>query len=145
MAFNLNKFNNQNFERRIEEVEISALQDFFPKDKKAIFTVQGLTHPELAKAREGLQKVDNLQSLLEAAAGSKPAIKDAIQTLISNNVDVPQDTQLRILHLVSGSVEPKLDEISSIKLANCFPTEFMTLTNKIMELSGKGQVAIKKP
>lgn len=142
--FNLDKFTNANFERRTEVVPVGALQDFFPKDEEAVFKVQGLTHSEIAECAEKIQSQGNLKTVLEAAAGHKPSIKSAIGEIIESKLQVPIDTQKRILHLVKGSVEPKFDEMSAVKLSETFPVEFTELTNKILELSGKGQVSVKK-
>jgi hypothetical protein len=148
MTFDVSKFAKAKFERRTEAVEVTALSDFFPKPKdpkqKPTITVQGLTHHEVARCAEGMQSNDNLKALLEAAAGHKPAIKAAVGQLLGGENDIPKDTQKRILHLVSGSLEPKIDEGIAVKLAENFPIEFTILTNKILELTGLGQIAVKK-
>ena len=142
--FNSDKFGSTTFERRTEAVDMTALAEFFDLDDKQVFTVQGLTHHELASCVEGLQAKDNTKSILEAVAGSNHAIKGAIKDIINNNNDIPVDTQKRILHLTKGAVAPAIDEMFAVQLAERFPVEFTILTNKILELSGLGQVAIKK-
>lgn len=142
--FEVNKFNKAKFERRVEGVEVKALSDFFKKGSDPVIMVRGLTHHEVAKCAEGIQSSANLEALLKAAAGHAPSMKDAIGELIGKVGDTPKDTQKRILHLVEGAVEPEFDEMTAIKLAETFPIEFTQLTNKILELTGLGQVAIKK-
>ena len=142
--FQVNQFSNAKFERRQEAVTVAALQDFFSDGDKPEFIVQGLTHHEVARCAEGLQNNDNLKALLQAAAGHTPSIKDAVGEILGGTINIPVDTQKRILHLVAGSVTPKIDESMAVKLAETCPIEFTELTNKILELTGLGQVAIKK-
>ena len=83
--------------------------------------------------------------MLQALAGHTPSIKEAVTEMLGGTMSVPVDTQKRILHLVKGSVDPKIDESVAVKLSETFPIEFLVLTNKILELTGLGQTAIKKP
>jgi len=142
--FNSSEFASAKFERRTEVVAVDGLKDFFADGAKPEFEVQGLTHAEIAKCSEGAQGDSNLRPLLEAAAGHKPSIKEAVTQILGGVVDVPLDTKKRILQLTTGSVEPKIDEGMAVKLAETFPVEFTILTNKILELTGLGQVAVKK-
>jgi len=142
--FNTQKFGNANFERRQESVEVKALSDFFDKGEEPKIVVQGLTHHEVSRCSEGIQNSTNLEAMLKAAAGHAPAMKEAVGELLGKVGDVPKDTQKRIMHLVAGSVKPEIDEMTAVKLAETFPIEFTILTNKIVELTGLGQVAVKK-
>ena len=142
--FDTNKFGNAKFERRTESVDVDALKDFFPEGEEPKILVQGLTHHEVSKCAEGIQGNANLEAMLKAAAGHTPSMKEAVGELLGKTTEVPKDTQKRILHLVAGSVEPKIDESTAVKLAETFPIEFTLLSNKIIELTGLGQVAIKK-
>ena len=146
MTFDIKAFNKAKFKRRTEEVEVDALSAFFKsknkteqEDIKPVFVVQGLTHHEISEAKDSLKGSDNLKTMLEAMAGSKPALKEAVTDLIEAKVNLSQDTQLKIKHLVLGCVEPKVDETAAVKIAECFPVEFITIANKIMELTGLGQ------
>ena len=149
--FDIKAFNKTAFKRRTAEVEVSALSAFFKdapnseqEDAKHVFIVQGLTHHEIAEAKDSLTGQDNLKSILEAIQASKPAIKAAVTDLIEAKVNLPQDTQLKIKHLIMGCVEPAIDESTAVKLAECFPIEFTVIANKIIELTGLGQEAVKK-
>jgi hypothetical protein len=42
--------------------------------------------------------------------------------------------------LVIGSVDPRIELETAIKLCKVFPVEFMQLTNKITVLTGQGSV-----
>lgn len=142
--FNSSKFDSTKFEARTGAITIDGLRDFFDEDEEPEFVVRSLTHAEVAQCAEGAQSDPNLKALLEAAAGHTPAIKGAVQEMLGKVLDVPVDTKKRILHLTKGSVEPKIDEGTAVKLAETFPIEFTLLTNKILELTGLGQVAVKK-
>lgn len=144
MTFDKNRFNSATFERRTETVPVAVLSDFFGEDEKAEFEVQGLTHHEIAECSAGVQGNENLKNILQAAAGHKPSIKKAIEDILETSVEVPVDTQKRILQLVKGCLKPKLDEGTSVRIAERFPVEFIELTNKILELTGLGHIAVKK-
>ena len=144
MTFDINGFNGATFQRRTETVPIAVLSDFFGKDEKAEFEIQGLTHHEIAECAAGIQGNENLKAILQAAAGHKPSIKEAIGDILQKSVEVPVDTQKRILHLVKGCITPKIEEGTAVLIAERFPVEFIELTNKILELTGLGQIAVKK-
>ncbi len=142
--FDTGKFGKAKFERRTESVDVSALKDFFQEGEEPKILVQGLTHHEVSRCSEGIQGNTNLEALLKATAGHAPSMKEAVGELLGKTTEVPKDTQKRILHLVAGSLEPKIDEMTAVKLAETFPIEFTLLSNKIVELTGLGQLAIKK-
>lgn len=151
MTFDTKAFNKATFKRRTAEVDVTALSAFFKSDKDAeqtgaknVFIVQGLTHHEIAESKDSLTGQDNLKSILEAVSASKPALQAAVTDLIKSKVNLPQDTQLKIKHLVFGCVDPVIDEITAVRIAERFPVEFIGIASKIMELTGLGQEAIKK-
>lgn len=143
--FNTSKFANTKFERRTEAVPVDSLKDFFEEGEKPEFIVQSLTHAEIASCAEKASGNDNLKVLLEAAAGHKPSIKEAVGEILGKADSVPLDTRKRILHLIHGCLTPKLDEGQAVLLSETFPVEFTELTNKILQLTGLGQIAVKKP
>jgi len=145
MSFDLKGFAKAKFKRRTEEFEVEVLRPFFGADDEPVFIVQGLRHDEIATCNMAVKKSDNLTAILQAAANHKPSIKTAIGDMISANIDVPEDTQKRIMHLTFGSVEPKINESLAVKLAETFPVEFVQLTDTILKLTGEGMIAVKKP
>lgn len=142
--FNTQKFGSTNFERRTGVVNVDALAEFFEDGEEPEITVKGLTHQEVAQCADGIKSDVNLEALLKAAAGHTPSMKEAVGELLNKTTNTPVDTKKRILHLVVGAVKPEIDEMTAVKLAETFPIEFTQLTNKILELTGLGQVAVKK-
>ena len=143
--FNVEKFTKARFEHRTERVEVPALAEFFTPDDDgkvdAAFTVRGLTFEELARAENQADNTDTVRKLLEQFSSSNATAKSAaLADALGYGEDVPRQQVIRKAHLVIGSVEPPIDEEMAVKLANTFPIEFKQLTNKILELTGKGQV-----
>ena len=122
-----------------------ALSAFFTPDDDgkidAAFTVRGLTFEELARAENQADNTDTVRKLLEHLGSSNAQAKSAaLADALGYGEEVPRQQVIRKAHLVIGSVDPAIDEEMAVKLANTFPVEFKQLTNKILELTGKGQV-----
>ena len=139
MAFNSKAFMKQQFEARTEDVRVLELDAWFDEESDPVFTVRGLTFEELAKADAA---ADNSKAMLNLVASLQTKDGDAIGEGIKDAFGVGKETPAnmikRINHLVMGSVSPEIDEEFAVKLANTFPVEFTQLTNKIVELTGKG-------
>ena len=134
----LQKYLQASFTAREAECKVPPeLAEYFGKTWK----VRGLTGPELARARESSERSDNLKALVAAMAGAGDKA-EAIRTSMGlNNDDVPADISRRIEMLAAGSVSPVLGENSrdvAVKLADTHGTFFYELTNRILELTGKG-------
>jgi hypothetical protein len=145
MAFNSRGFMKQQFEARTADVRVLELAEWFDKDTDPVFTVRGLTFEELNKADNA---ADNSKAMIELISRLQtkdgPAIAEGIKDAFGVGKETPANMVKRINHLVMGSVEPVIDEEFAVKLANTFPIEFMTLTNKVIELTGKGYVPGKQ-
>ena len=135
----------QQFEARTAEVRVSELADWFDGDADPVFTVRGLTFEELNKADNA---ADNSKAMLELITRLQTKdgaqIAEGIKDAFGVGKDTPANMVKRINHLVMGSVDPVIDEEFAVKLANTFPIEFMSLTNKVIELTGKGYVPGKQ-
>jgi hypothetical protein len=139
--FDLNAFRQAEFKPRETEIEFSALADF-----GGTFKVRGLTATEIAQADEAAQKGKLLSDLVEELAGSAGKKKAAaLLEGVGVSDDVPALLAKRYEHVCMGVVEPKMDLADVVKLGDAFPIEFSQLANKILELTGQGQVADVKP
>lgn len=145
MSFDIKGFERTKFKRNTEDFKVEVLKDFFAEDEEPVFIMQGLRHDEIAACNAAIRGNDNLKTILQAAAHHKPSIKKAIGDMITGGVDVPEDTQKRIMHLTFGSVKPKINEGLAVKLAETFPVEFIQMTDLILKLTGEGMIAVKKP
>lgn len=143
--FNADKFIQTQLEHRTEEVEVEDLKEWFDKDDKALWKVRGLSGEEVAKAQETASKSKNLTAIVEALASNAKAEKvSALKELLGTADSVPVELAKRMEMLVHGSVEPATDLALAVKLAKNFPVTFMTLTTKILELTGLGSVDVGK-
>jgi hypothetical protein len=144
MAFDKKAFMNAQFEARTADVTVSELADWFP-DGEAVFTVRGLTFEELSKADAAADNSGAMLKLLTSIQAKNGAdIGEGIKDAFGVGKDTPVNMIKRIHHLMTGSVEPDVDEEFAVKLANTYPVEFTAITNKIIELTGRGYVPGKQ-
>ena len=139
----LTKFMAANFAQREAIIDVPELKDFFDKDEKPTWTVRAMTAAELGRAKETASEgMSSLRSLISALSGSDADKASAIREAAGlSDEAVPQDVAQRIEFLVSASVSPQIkgeQRDIAVRLAEHFPTTFYQLTNKILELTGKG-------
>lgn len=140
--FDLNRFEQAKFESKKARVAVEALAPFFDEGEPAEWEVRGLTASELHNALEAEKRQGNIESIVRAIA-TKAEQAQAIRSALGLNADTPGEIAKRLELLVAGSVAPKIDLSAAVKLAEAFPIEFMVLTNKISELTGKGADLVK--
>lgn len=143
MAFLADKFAQAKFEPRTEKVRVEALAEFFNEGEEPVFVVRGLNASELQKTFDAAAKLTAVDQVVKAIASKKDQI-DAIRGALGLNADTPPETAKRIEMVVLGCVEPKLDHAMAVKVAEVAPIEFLTLANKITELTGKGGSRVKR-
>ena len=142
MSFNTNKFETTNFKERTSKVQVSELKDFYEEDEKPVWEVRGLTGEELAIVNEAISANQNLSSLVSAITSkvTKEKIEAIKETMGLPTDSVPSDIVRRISMLVQGSVNPDCPQSLAVKIARVHPTMFFKITNKIIELTGVGQL-----
>jgi hypothetical protein len=146
MGFDAKAFMKTKFVPRTAEVPVKALASFFPEGEKPIWVVRGLTGVEVAKSREIGEKTQRMQALADAfAAASKSEIVDELKESFGLGNENPLDFNKRIDQIVMGSVEPQVTQEQVVRLATVAPVEFYSISQKILELTGLGQEAEKKP
>ena len=165
MAFHAKKFLKTKFIPRTEDVPVPDMKEFFeddageeqppvsPFDKgelKAsvpIWKVRGLTGHELGRAAEAAEKNKNMSAIIEALSGQASKEKaEALKNILGiGSAIVPADIAKRIEHLVIGSVDPVCTPDLAVRICEVFPVEFYQITNKIMQLTGQGQMPGKQP
>jgi len=145
MGFDSKKFLKTKFVPRTEGVPVPDLREFFPPGESPTWMVRGLTGQEVGRANEASERNRNIAAILEGLAGEAAKEKaEAVKELLGIGGTTPQDVAKRLEHLTLGSVDPKCTLDLAVRLCETFPIEFFLLTNKIMELTGKGQMPGKQ-
>lgn len=141
MAFDTKRFIKTKFIHRTEDVPVPDLRDFFPDNEPAVWKVRGLTGQELGRAAEAAERNKNMSAILEGLTAEASKEKsDAVKELLGIGGGTPQDIAKRLEHLTLGSVAPACTLDLAVKMCETFPVEFYMLTNKILMLTGQGQV-----
>lgn len=146
MAFDLGQFRAAQMSHREDDVHMPGLSDF--AGAPVTFRVRGLTHHEVARAREMADKaaglVEALRTLATAANGKDQG--EGLARYFGMTPDTPADTARRIHFLVCGCVEPAgFAHDDAVRLAEHFVADFQAATDRIMELSALGSVPGKPP
>jgi len=138
--FNSKKFVQEKFTPRTHEVNVPDLKKWFPEGEKTVWKVRGLTGKELGRTKEAVSKNKSLAGIIEMLKSAKVTDQTkALEAVFDLGAkSTPDNIAERIDQLATGSVEPKCDIDLAIKLCERFPVEFYSITNKILELTGKG-------
>lgn len=143
MGFDSKAFMKAKFTTRTEKVRVVDLACFFGEEDQPLWEVRGLTGKELGKANETAAKNDTISAIVSGLGSVIPSeIEGTLKELFSK--DTPQDVAKRIELLQMGSVNPVCPLDLALRLCKNFPAEFYQLTNKIIELTGKGSQQAKK-
>jgi hypothetical protein len=146
MKFDSKKFLKTKFERRTFPVPVPDLQMFFPEGEEAVWIVRGLTGQELGRADAAADKNKNIAAIVNGLTADNSKEKAAaIKDLLGIGGDTPEAIVKRIEHMILASVDPVCTRDMAVKLCETYPVEFLAITNKIVELTGKGQVPGKLP
>jgi hypothetical protein len=145
MSFDSKKFLKTKFTARSETVPVPDMKDFFPEGAEAVWKVRGLTGQELGRAAEAAERNKSISAIIEGLTGDASKEKtEALKNLLGIGV-VPQDIAKRLEHLVTGSIDPVCTLDLAVRVCEVFPVEFYQITNKIMLLTGQGQMPGKQP
>ena len=144
MQFLADKFDRAEMAPRTKRVPVEALSSFFTlePDEKPMWEVRGLTATELHRAIAAGQRQNSVESIVKAIA-TNADVAQAVRKALGLTTDTPGEIAKRLELLVLGSVEPKIELPTAVKLAERFPIEFMQLTNEIGELTGQGFDLVK--
>jgi hypothetical protein len=142
VTFSVDKFERAKFAPRTQDVEVEALASFFDEGEKPVWTVRGLSSSELNRALEASKRQQSLETIVKAIAQGGDQAQN-IRRAIGLTSDTPGEIAKRLEMLVMGSVSPKIELPVAVKLAEAFPIDFLTLTNTISELTGKGADLVK--
>ena len=138
MAFKKSDFIAARYEPRVAEVPVPELKPFFDGGNP-VWKVKGLTGQELGRANDAADRNKKISSVVEGVLSDNPKkIAKAVKMVI--DPDTPHDVAKRLEHLILGSVDPVCDLELALRVCERFPIEFYSITNKILELTGLGQL-----
>jgi len=141
MGFDFAKLNNGQFSPREETLLLPDLQGFFLDGEEPNFVVRGLTGHEFGKVQEAIERNKGLSEILDGLTSAIQKEKiEALKASIGLSEKTPNEIVKRIQLLIMGSVNPKFEQDSAVRICKYFPIEFYQLTNKITELTGQGHV-----
>ena len=137
MGFNADRFNAAAAKPREDTMLFPELAEFFDEGERPVWTVRGLTGPELFIAMEAEKRHAGLSQLVEAVA-SNDSLVTALRAAVGIPAGTPGEMAKRLEMLVAGSVSPKIDLPTAVNIAMRFPVDFLNLTHKISVLTGQG-------
>lgn len=139
-GFNSKLFLKTKFTPREADVPVPEMRDFFPEGAAAVWRVRGLTGQELGMAAEAGDRNKSIAAILEGLTASSGKDKaEAVKELLGIGGTTPADVSKRFEHMILGSVDPKVTLDIVVRICEVFPIEFFQITNKIIELTGRGQ------
>jgi hypothetical protein len=142
MPFDMAAFERADFRPRTERIDVPELAEFFGPDEPAQWEVRHLTASEIQRATDAKQRQATVRTIVDAiaSAGEQAA---GIRKFLGISNDTPGEIAKRLEMLVAGSVSPRIELQQAVKLAEAYPIVFLTLTNRILELTGKGADLVK--
>lgn len=141
MAFDKDKFLQTSFKHRTDPVPVPDMAEFFAEGSKAEWIVRGMTGQEVGRCAEAATKREAINLLVSGLMSTvTQETVEAAKDVLGIGKDTPVDIAKRIEHLVTASVDPVCDLDLAVKVCEAYPIEFYQITNRIMELTGKGQV-----
>lgn len=142
MSFDMKKFMKTEFRDRTEDVPVPDLKEWFPEDAEAVIKVRGLTGPEMARVNDAVSRNRNLAGMLEALSSVNASEKiEALKDSLGFAGKVPDDLAKRVEQLVIAAIDPEFNYEQAVKFFEVYPVEAWQVTNKIMELTGKGKTS----
>jgi hypothetical protein len=147
MGFDATKFAQAPLSQRTEDVPVADLAAWFGEGEPAVWRVRGLNANEVQRAASAKERLGREAAMLDAiTAGSRAEMAEELARILGrHHEDVEPETARRMEILIAGSVDPECTLEIAGRLAEHFPITFITLTNKILALTGQGSEVEKKP
>jgi hypothetical protein len=140
MPFDAARFEAAQLQPRRTRVRVEALAAYFPDGEQPEWEVRGLSASELQRAMDAERRQGSVESIVRAIAASGNQAQ-AVRKALGMTDDIPGEMAKRLEMLVMASTAPTIEMPLAVKLGECFPIEFLRLTNTITELTGMGAVA----
>ncbi len=142
MGFNADRFEASAFKPKTASVPVEALAAFFDDGEPPVWVVRGLSTIELHNAMEAGKRQGSIETIVRAIANGGDQV-EVVRSALGLSKSTPGEIAKRLEMLVSASVSPAITLPVAVKLAEAFPIEFLTLTNRITELTGQGFDLVK--
>ena len=138
----LERFRTTDFERRTARVSVPALSTFFGEGP-AELVVQSLTGSEVFRAEGRVQQNAAREEAIKLLSSTKAKdIGQGILKMFGLTDDVPGALVKAIAYVEFGTVLDGFEQSDSVRLADFLPDTFLSLFNKIHELTGLGHVPV---
>ena len=148
MPFNKQKYLNQEFEARTEEVKLGKdMQAWAIGAEEPSVIVRGLTFVELARVKEIASRNRDVSALITALATnqSKDKVLEIKKIMGLDQEEVPEEAAKSFEMFAIGVIDPVFSIDEAVLFGERHPIEFGQITTVIMKLTGKGQKALEKP
>lgn len=136
--FDEKKFSRAAFVPRTHRHFVPELKGYFGSDEESYWEVRGLTGQEMFQAKMAIDRDKTIRAAIAAMATTGNEQIQAFQELMALGESVPEEYSKRIELVSIGSVAPKVERTTVVKLAKNFPATLNTLSDKILELTGLG-------
>ena len=141
MSIDIKKLQSQKWEKRTKVIPVPRLKDWANDKKKPTWTIQSLGTTEIWKAEvaaseESRNAVEQLSTALVGKDIGEAA--EAVKALVGVSVDIPQEMAKRIFLLTFASIDPVCDLTTAGIIHEHFPTDFLNITQEILNISGQG-------
>lgn len=127
---------------REEKVPVPQLACLFPDGEEPVWIVRGLTGEEMARVEEESQRHSIMRAVIQvmnnAAHAKGNELVEAIERLVGYGPDVPESLCRQHGQLVYGSVYPKIDRPTAVKLSQGVPAIMRLLREVIKNLTEQG-------
>lgn len=143
MSFDAKAFSRAKFEARTATVEVPELAEY-NAGSPVPFVVRGLTGNELYHVKGAAERDGQVKALIDAVTGSGKEQVKAIRDAFGLSDELHAEHVKRLEMLIVAAVDPTVDRPMAVKLAAAYPVAFGRLTDKILELTGMGQVPGKQ-
>lgn len=143
--FDQKAFMKSEFSPRMEDVPVPDLIIFFKEGTKPVWKVRNLSGHEMGKVNEAAARNQSIAAIIDGIVSAVDKDKvDAIKLSLGLDDSTPMDIARRLEMLVIGSVDPKIDQETAVKLCTHYPVEFFQITQVITRLTGQGSEIKKK-
>ena len=141
MSIDVKALQKQKFDKRTKVIPVPRLKDWTKNGEDPTWTIQSLGTKEIWKAEVAASEESRnaVAQLSEALAGSDVSeAAEKIKSLVGVSVDIPQELAKRIFLLTYSSVDPVCDLTTASIICDHFPTDFLNITQEILNISGLG-------
>jgi hypothetical protein len=141
MSIDVKALQKQKFDKRTKVIPVPRLKDWTKNGGDPTWTIQSLGTKEIWKAEVAASEESRnaVAQLSEALAGSDiNEAAEKIKSLVGVSADIPQELAKRIFLLTFASIDPVCDLTTAGIIHEHFPTDFLNITQEILNISGLG-------